>query len=224
MTGDLRSRLRDDERQRRVHGVLSAGGPATPAALRARMAAPSRPAPAPARRRVALAGAVGAVALAAVLVLTLVVELGTHPTIAEAARPSGLTATAPAPTRDPARPALLRAAFAGVTFPEWDRNFQWRATGRRRDALDGRTAETIFYEHAHHRIGYTVLSGKPLKPPDDADRYVVNGLELRAYSDGPRDVVVFERAGRTCVLAGEVHRRSTLLKLASWRGDGAIAF
>jgi hypothetical protein len=227
VTGDLRSRLRDDARQRRVHGVLSAGGPATPAALRARVAAQARPAPAPAlqpRRRVALAGAVGAVALAAVLVLTLVAELGTHPTIAEASRPSGLAATAPAPTRDPARPALLRAAFAGVTFPEWDRDFGWRTTGRRRDALDGRTAETVFYQHTHHRIGYTVLSGKPLKPPDDADRYVVNGLELRAYSDGPRDVVTFERAGRTCVLAGEVHSRSTLLKLASWRGDGAIAF
>lgn len=127
MTGDLRSRLRDDERQRRVHGVLSAGGPATPAALRARIAAHSRPAPVPAlhpRRRVALAGAVGTIALAAVLVLTLVAGLGTHPTIAEAARPSGLAATAPAPTRDPARPALLRAAFAGVTFPEWDRNFR----------------------------------------------------------------------------------------------------
>lgn len=63
-----------------------------------------------------------------------------------------------------------------------------------------------------------------MTPPDDADRYVVNGLDLRASSDGPRDVVVFERGGRTCVLAGEVHRRSTLLKLASWRGDGAIAF
>jgi hypothetical protein len=29
---------------------------------------------------------------------------------------------------------------------------------------------------------------------------------------------------RTCVLAGVVHRRSTLVKLASWKADGAIAF
>jgi hypothetical protein len=69
-----------------------------------------------------------------------------------------------------------------------------------------------------------VVSGRPLEPPGHAERFVVNGLEIRAYTDGPRDVITFRRNGRTCVLAGAVHRRSTLLKLAAWKGDGAIVF
>ena len=53
---------------------------------------------------------------------------------------------------------------------------------------------------------------------------MVNGLTMLAYKDGRRDVVTFERNGRTCVLAGVVHRRSTLVKLASWKADGSIVF
>jgi hypothetical protein len=217
--------MTSDLRHERVHRLLSTAGPATPLALRERLAAQSAR---PARRtrpRIALAGAVAAIAAAAVLALTLVAELGTHPTIAEAARPSALAATAPAPTQNARRPTLLRASFAGVTYPDWDHQFGWRTTGRRQDSLEGgRNAETVFYQHTHHRIGYTVVSGRPLKPPGHAQRFVVNGLQMLAYKDGRRDVVTFERNGRTCILAGVVHRRSTLVKLASWRADGAIAF
>jgi hypothetical protein len=212
----------------RVHRLLSTAGPATPPALRARLDEQSARANAPARRinpRTALAGAVATIAVAAVLTLTLVAELGNGLTVAEAARPSALAATAPAPAQDARRPTLLRASFAGVTYPDWNRRFGWRTTGRRQDSLDGgRTAETVFYQHTHHRIGYTVVSGKPLKPPGHAQRFVVNGLQMLAYKDGRRDVVTFERDGRTCVLAGVVHRRSTLIKLASWKADGAIVF
>jgi hypothetical protein len=49
-------------------------------------------------------------------------------------------------------------------------------------------------------------------------------VEVQLYRDGPRTVAVFERAGRTCVLAGVVHREDTLVKLASWRADGALTF
>jgi hypothetical protein len=215
-----------DERQQRVQRLLSSGGPATPPSLRARLATqsarrPTRPAP---RRglRVALAGGVAAVSVATVLALTLVGQAG--PTLADAARPAARPATAPAPAPDTRRSGLLRASFAGVSYPDWERQFGWRATGRRHDTLDGRPAETVFYQHTHHRIGYTVVSGEPLEPPGRAERFVVNGMEIRAYTDGPRDVITFRRNGRTCVLAGAVHRRSTLLKLASWKGDGAIVF
>jgi hypothetical protein len=217
--------LSSDLRQERVHRLLSTAGPATPPGLRERIAAQTaRPAPR-SRPRVALAGAVATIAVAVVLALTLVAELGGNPTVAEAARPSALAATAPAPAQDARRPTLLRAAFAGVTYPDWNRQFGWRTTGRRQDSLEGgRTAETVFYQHTHHRIGYTIVSGETLKPPSHAQRFVVNGLEMLAYKEGRRDVVTFERNGRTCVLAGVVHRRSTLVKLASWKADGAIAF
>ena len=214
-----------DERHERVRRLLASGGPATPPALRARLATQSQRAarPAPQRRaRLALAGCVAAVSVAVVVMLA---QAGPgSPTLSDAARPASLAATAPAPSVDPHRPTLLRASFAGVSYPEWAREFGWRATGRRHDTLDGRSAETVFYQHTHHRIGYTVVSGEPLDEPDKAERYVVDGLEIRAYSDGPRDVVTFRRNGRTCVLAGKVHQRSTLLKLAAWKADGAISF
>jgi hypothetical protein len=214
-----------DLRHERVHRLLSTAGPATPPGLRERIAAQSARPARRSRPRVALAGAVATVAAAVVLALTVVAELGGHPTIAEAARPSALAATAPAPAQDARRPTLLRASFAGVTYPDWNKQFGWRTTGRRHDSIEGgRSAETVFYQHTHHRIGYTVVSGKPLKPPGHAERYEVNGLVMLAYKDGRRDVVTFERDGRTCVLAGVVHQRATLLKLASWKADGAIVF
>jgi hypothetical protein len=39
---------------------------------------------------------------------------------------------------------------------------------------------------------------------------------------GGHEVAVFERDGHTCVIAGHVLHRSTLLKLAAWKGDGKI--
>ena len=217
--------MTSDLRHERVHRLLSTAGSATLLALRERLAAQAERPSRSARPRVALAGAIATIAVAAVLVLTLVAGLGNGPTIAEAARPSALAATAAAPAQDARRPTLLRASFAGVTYPDWNHQFGWRTTGRRHDSLDGgRTAETVFYQHTHHRIGYTVVSGKPLKPPGHAQRFVVNGLTMLAYKDGRRDVVTFERNGRTCVLAGVVHRRSTLVKVASWKADGSIVF
>jgi hypothetical protein len=217
--------MTSDLRHERVHRLLSTAGPATPLALRERLAAQAERPSRSARPRVALAGAIATIAVAAVLALTLVAGLGNGPTIAEAAHPSALAATAAAPAQDARRPTLLRASFAGVTYPDWNRQFGWRTTGRRHDSLDGgRTAETVFYQHTHHRIGYTVVSGEPLKRPGHAQSFVVNGLQMLAYKDGRRDVVTFERNGRTCVLAGVVHRRSTLVKLASWKADGSIVF
>ena len=217
--------MSSDLRHERVHRLLSTTGPATPPGLRERIAAQTARPARRSRPRVAMAGAVATVAAAVVLAVAVVAELGSHPTIAEAARPSALAATAPAPAQDARRPTLLRASFAGVTYPDWNRQFGWRTTGRRHDSLEGgRTAETVFYQHTHHRIGYTVVSGDAIEPPARAQRFVVNGLEMLAYKDGRRDVVTFERNGHTCVLAGVVHRRSTLVKLASWKADGALVF
>jgi hypothetical protein len=52
-----------------------------------------------------------------------------------------------------------------------------------------------------------------------------DGLEIAVYHDprhGGHDIAVFQRGGKTCVLAGHVEEASTLLKLAAWRGGGDI--
>jgi len=104
--------------------------------------------------------------------------------------------------------------FAGVTYPDWSHRFGWFAAGGRDDKLGGRRTTTAFYRHTHHRIGYTVISGKTIEPPDDAEVLTVDGLELHRFRLGAQDVVTFERNGRTCVLSGKVHDPDTLVKLA----------
>ena len=207
----------------RIHRLLIGGGPATPPALRARLRAlqarPTRRSYAP---RFALAAATALAALVAVIALHTGATAG--PSVADAAALAMRPATAPAPPRDAAHPPLLRASFAGVTYPYWKQHFGWRTTGARTDTIGGRTTRTVFYQHTHHRIGYTVVSGKPLKPPAGAQRLVVDGVAMYRYRDGMTTVVTFVRNGRTCVLAGHVHHATTLPKLASWKGRGAVVF
>ena len=148
-----------------------------------------------------------------------------------AGEPSTLTQAADLAKRDAERPPpaaagpVLREEFAGVTFPEWSAEFGWHATGARSDRLDGRGTRTVYYEHTGHRIAYTVVSGPPLEVPEHARRVRRDGLEIALYRDsshGGHDVAIFERNGRTCVLAGHVIRTSTIVKLAAWKGDGAV--
>jgi hypothetical protein len=213
---------RDD----RVSSVLRAGGPATPPALRARLdalRAPRREQPRP-FPRIAVAAATALAAFGAVLVIALTTGSPGVPTVGEVAVAADRAATAPAPARDAKHPPLLRASFEGVAYPYWKQHFGWRTTGARTDTIDGRRARTVFYQHTHHRIGYTVVSGKPLKPPAGAERLVFDGVVMYRYRDGRNTVVSFVRNGHTCVLAGFVHFQTTLPKLASWNGRGAIAF
>jgi hypothetical protein len=220
----LEAQLRS-HRQQRIQGLLAGGGPATPPRLHARIAAlqrESRPRPSPARR-IAVVAAAGLAAFAAVLVLTIGGSTPGGPTLASAAQLSARQPTEPSPVHDLRRPSLLRERFKGVTYPYWYEQFNWFTAGQRTDDLGGgRTAHTVFYRHTHHRIGYTVVSGKPLIAPRSAERRVVDGLEMRGYRDGDRDVVTFVRNGHTCVLAGMVHSRGTLYKLAAWTGGGEL--
>jgi hypothetical protein len=214
-----------DPRHERVHRLLNGGGPATPPTLQASLQALR--APTASRRRpsrLVVAGAVAVTTLAAVLAVALNAGSPGGPTIAEAATLATRAATAPSPSRDAVHPALTRASFAGVTYPYWKDRFGWRAAGERTDSIDGRATRTVFYRHTHHRIGYTVISGKPLKRPAGAQRLVVAGVEMYRYRDGRNTVVAFVRNGHTCVLAGYVHFASTLPKLASWNGENAIRF
>jgi hypothetical protein len=199
--------------QRRSVAATRAFAPAAPAGLEPRVR------PAPRRwRPVAVAVCAGAAALALAIVLSPGGGLTVDAVAAVSARPAAESAP------PPAREGVLRRSFEGVAFPDWDRAQGWRATGARREVVEGRRTDTVYYEHTHHRIGYTVVSGKPLGLPMRGRRVERNGVVIQLYRDGPRTVAVFERGGRTCVLAGIVHFEDTLIRLASWRADGALAF
>ena len=135
-------------------------------------------------------------------------------------RPRGCRAPSPAPWRRRAA-----AAVDGVAFPDWGREFGWRATGMRHDDLGGRPTATVFYEHMGHRLAYTIVSGTALPRPAGARTVERDGLRISLYRDpghGGHDVAVFERGGRTCVVAGHVLELDTLLDLAAWKGDGRV--
>jgi hypothetical protein len=191
------------ERQRRVARALG-----------------ERPAPQPAAvRRPRL---IAAAAVAAAVALAIALLPGGDPSPERVAAISQLQATDPAPASSG---PVLREAAEGIPFPDWGSDFGWHATGTRRDDIDGRRMTTVFYEHHGHRLAYTIVSGPALKPPAHARIIVRDGLKLAVYRDprhGGHEVAVFERNGRTCVLAGHVLHRSTLLKLAAWKGGGEI--
>lgn len=203
------------ERQRRVARALAAGEERT-AVLPARATHDRRRVPR-ALMRLAPAGA-----LAVVLMLAVAGgPSGDEPTLARAADLAKAPATRAAPAD--AGP-VLRASVDGVPFPDWGAKLHWRATGMRRDVLDGRRTTTVFYEHTSHRLAYTIVSGPPLPRPAGAQVVRRGGREIALYRDpghGGHDVAVFERGGRTCVVAGHVMNRSTLVDLAVWPGPGS---
>ncbi len=211
-------------RQQRVALAL-AGGPATPPTLAppAVSVRPRRPVLGT-RLAAAGAGALAAVALVA-LAVAFLLPSGHGAEVADVADLHARPALQTAPYPRGGQPALLSARAAGVDFPNWAPTHGWTATGARRDTVDGRATETVYYEHQGHRIAYTVVDGEPLPIPDGAERVVHDGVEVALVRghDGER-FAVFERGGRTCVLSGHVISESTLVDLASWHGDGAVQF
>jgi hypothetical protein len=210
------------EKQRRAVAALRSVEERAPAWLRARVE-PERK-----RRRrpfsLPLAGGLAAGAAFA-LILALVLPGGAGgPTVVEAAELAARPAVAPAPGRDPSEPALLNARAAGLAFPSWAKEFGWRATGRRVDELDGRRAVTVFYEKEGRRIGYTIISGERIDPPDEARRAVREDTVLYGLSSDGRVIVTWLRDGVTCVLSGSGVEADILLDLAAWKGKGAVQF
>jgi hypothetical protein len=205
-------------RQRRVAGALQ-GGPTPPVASPlSEVARAQRPMPAFRPRLAAVAAAIAT----ALVVIAVLLPSGGATTAADIAPLGSLSATAPAPQPLPGVESRLAASFEGVTYPNWSHEFGWHATGARSDVVDGRATHTVYYQHTMHRIGYTVVSGKPLAVPDDVERINIGGVEIALLRD--RDAAVFVRDGHTCVLSGHVMHRSTLIKLAAWKGGGRLSF
>jgi hypothetical protein len=193
--------------------------------LRARVESERTPSSRPARRprlRVAgaLAGAVAVAALAAILILP---SGGESPTVVQAARLAQSPAVGGVGV-DSSDEKLLAANVEGVPFPNWSREFGWREAGTRSDRLGGRDTRTVFYEQGGKRVAYTIVSGRGIPAPGGSRPTTRNGVHLHALADGGRRVVTWWRDGRTCVLSSADVGDHQLVKLASWKGDGAVPF
>jgi hypothetical protein len=177
-----------------------------------------------ARRRFVFGGGLAGAAAAAVLAVVLVLSSGSgSPTVVDGARLAERPSTG-AVAVDPSNPKLLAANVEGVPFPNWSKEFGWREAGVRADRLGDRDARTVLYEHAGKRIAYTIVSGDGIAAPSDATTTTRNGVNLHSLSDRGRRVVTWWRDGRTCVLSATNVGNRELLKLASWKGDGAVPF
>ena len=119
---------------------------------------------------------------------------------------------------------LLHERVGDVAFPNYAGKFGWKATGTRTDEIDGRATRTVFYTKDVRQIAYTVVSGAPLKWPDEASRATREGTLLRALRSDGREVVTWRRRGHTCVLSSKDVPRAELLTLAGWKGKGAVGF
>jgi hypothetical protein len=192
-----------------------------PERLRASVAARSSRSTRRRRLRLAAAGCATAAALAVALILS---GGGEQPSIAEAAALASKPATAPGPGPYDKTTTLLALEVDGVPYPNWSHSFGWRATGARTDRIDGREAKTVFYAKGGRRIGYTILSGKPLHLPAAGAGVVRRGTELRSLDIRGRTVVTWRRKGHTCVLSGAGVEPTTLLTLGAWKGGGSVPY
>lgn len=207
------SRIADAQRQVRA-----------PAELRARIGAERvRRGRRGLSRRLGLATG-GALAAAAAVVALIISTTGVSGTtiLAEAAATHARPAAGPAPAARTA--ALLDRERFGVTFPNWEGEFEWDAQGTRDDRVRDRDVATVSYVKDGKTVGYSVISGDRIDPPDDARTETVDGVAVSVYRSSGRTVAVFDRNGRTCVMSAADVPEDTLVKLAAWAGDGAVAF
>jgi hypothetical protein len=220
---ELRASL--DEQRRAVEAVRAAASIEAPPSLRQRIEEQRRQSgPAARRRRFQLfAGFATAAAAAAVIAVAVLPAGAGGPSAVEAAALSAKAPTEPAPPPDPDTPAVLDAEAEGIPYPNWTEDFGWKATGEREDEIEGRDASTVYYDKEGKRVGYTILSGDEIDPPDDAKVTEVDGEKFWTWTtkDG-RQAVLWYREGKTCVMAGEDVPEDILVKLASWKGGGAV--
>jgi len=218
---ELQSMLND---QRGALEAIRALNEPAPHALRTQIEnARRRPAPAVRARRFGLAGAFVAVAAALTVALVAILPAGAGgPSLSEAAVFTLQRPMAPPPVHQ--FDGALNLTVDGVPYPYWEDSLGWNATGKRVDKVGGRVATTVFYSNGSKQVGYTILSGKPLKVPSGADMTVRNGVRIKSLGLGGNTVVTWQRNGHSCILSGRGVTRDELVKLAGWRDQGALPY
>jgi hypothetical protein len=170
-----------------------------------------------------LAGAFVAVAAALTVALVAILPAGAGgPSLSEAAVFTLQRPMAPPPVHQ--FDGALNLTVDGVPYPYWEDSLGWNATGKRVDKVGGRVATTVFYSNGSKQVGYTILSGKPLKVPSGADMTVRNGVRIKSLGLGGNTVVTWQRNGHSCILSGRGVTRDELVKLAGWRDQGALPY
>jgi hypothetical protein len=199
-----------------------------PLALRERIERDrERARPAATRRRwLGLAGSLAAVAAAAIAALVISLGGSSSPGVLATVQLAGKGPALPAPGHDPANPALLQAKIEGLPFPDWDTAFKWAAAGARRDTIEGRDATTVYYDNPRGaRVAYTILGGQAIAAPDDARTVRVRGKDFHVMNRGDQRIVVWDRAGHTCVMSAPMTvPEDRLLDLAAWDAGGGVPF
>jgi anti-sigma factor RsiW len=211
--------------QRRALDAVSGLHDRAPLALRERVET-MRERSVPKRRRARRYGLVGGLTTAAAcLVVALAVILASGaggPTLSQAAAFTVKPATGPAPSHS--FDGTLDLRVDGVPYPYWQDDFGWTAVGSRVDTVHGRTATTVFYRKGKLRIGYTIVTGKPVSVSGSPSVSFRDGTRFRSVSVGGNPVVTWERRGHSCILSGVNMSRAQLLKLAAWRDAGQLPY
>jgi hypothetical protein len=179
------------------------------------------------RRSLGFAGAIAAVGAAVVAALVISFGgAGAAPSVLATVQLAGGGPTLPAPHRDARNPKILDARTEGLPFPEWNTQFQWRAVGARRDDIAGRRATTVFYANpAGARAAYTILGGDRIEAPEGARTVRRGDTMLHVMRRGTQRIVVWDRAGHTCVMSAPASvPEDKLIRLAAWNGGGGVPF
>jgi hypothetical protein len=203
-----------DEQALAVGLTRDASAVRAPASLRTAVRRLGTARPARMRRRALLAAAAAVAVVAAIVAVSLPADRG-EPSFQRATAFGAQASTMPAPARDPARPAYLLPGVAGVSHPNWTRDYGFAAVGSRDDDFAGRRAVTVFYAgRSGDRIGYTIVTGRPLDVPRPVETVVRRGIAIDVLRTSGRRVVTWRRAGHTCILSGSQTSVARLVELA----------
>src|SRR5215218_6857687 len=183
----------EDELAERGRELVAAAVAEThaPLALRERVETQrERARPARRRRRLGVAGSLAAVGAAVLAALVISLNgAGGAPSVLATVALAGGGPTLPAPPVDARNRNLLDAELDGVPFPEWNAKFRWQATA-------------VYYDNPRGaRAAYTIVGGAAIDPPEGARTVRKNGVELHLLRRGGQRIVVWDRAGHTCVMS-----------------------
>ncbi len=116
-----------------------------------------------------------------------------------------------------ASPPPLTEAAAASGFVAHAIADGWMPIGSRQDRLEGRETLTVFWEKAGVRVGYTTVSGPPVRIPRTGRQTGRRGVLLRSFDDDGRTAVAWTENGHTAVISGIRISRAALYNLAGGR-------